>query len=202
MELCSLKTCSKCGKEKSLNEFYFRKDVNDYRTDCKSCRGNHDKLYYFKNREQKIKEAKIYRDSHKEKTLKYKRVYYLNNKKEIIIKHNEYQKQRRLNNINFRIVSVLRTQLGQALKNNLKAGHTLDLLGCSIEFLKKHLESQFKDGMNWDNRGNNGWHIDHIRPCCTFNLSDPKQQEQCFHYTNLQPLWKLDNLKKSKKYAF
>ena len=65
--------------------------------------------------------------------------------------------------------------------------------------LKLHLENQFVDGMNWNNYGKNGWHIDHIKPCASFDLTDPKQQKICFHYTNLQPLWAIDNLIKHSK---
>ena len=74
------------------------------------------------------------------------------------------------------------------------------LLGCSIEVARFHLECQFTKGMSWDNYGYNGWHIDHIRPCASFDLTDSEQQKQCFHYTNLQPLWAEDNLKKGDKY--
>ena len=74
------------------------------------------------------------------------------------------------------------------------------MLGCSIKDLIIHIEKQFKEGMTWDNHSYNGWHIDHIIPCASFDLSDPEQQKKCFHYTNLQPLWKQDNLSKSDKY--
>ena len=67
-------------------------------------------------------------------------------------------------------------------------------MGCSIEFLKEYLEKQFKSGMNWDNYGE--WHVDHIIPCVSFDLSDPEQQKKCFYYTNLQPLWAIENLEK------
>ena len=70
------------------------------------------------------------------------------------------------------------------------------LLGCSAEQLRTHLEEKFTDGMSWDNYGYRGWHIDHIRPCASFDLTDPQQQLECFHYTNLQPLWAEDNFKK------
>ena len=74
---------------------------------------------------------------------------------------------------------------------------TLELLGCSIEEFKSHLESQFKDGMSWDNRGYYGWHIDHIIPCASFDLSNPAHQRACFNWRNLQPMWRLENQTKS-----
>ena len=63
-----------------------------------------------------------------------------------------------------------------------------------------HLEALFQPGMTWDNHAIDGWHIDHIRPCTSFDLTDPEQQRQCFHYTNLQPLWAFDNISKSDKW--
>ena len=74
------------------------------------------------------------------------------------------------------------------------------MIGCTIERLRNHLEAQFTDGMSWENYGKNGWHVDHIRPCASFDLTDPEQQRQCFHYTNLQPLWATDNMRKSAKW--
>ncbi len=68
------------------------------------------------------------------------------------------------------------------------------LVGCSTEELKIYLEKQFTDGMSWNNYGE--WHIDHIRPCASFDLSDLSQQIECFHYTNLRPLWAEDNKSK------
>ena len=72
-------------------------------------------------------------------------------------------------------------------------------MGCSIEELKIHLEKQFRDGMSWNNYGMYGWHIDHIKPCSAFDLTDLEQQKICFHYSNLQPLWAKENLSKGKK---
>ena len=77
---------------------------------------------------------------------------------------------------------------------------TMELLGCSIETCCQHLESKFQPGMTWENYGQHGWHIDHIRPCASFDLTDPEQQRECFHYTNLQPLWAEDNIRKSDKW--
>ena len=73
------------------------------------------------------------------------------------------------------------------------------LLGCEIDYLMYHLQERFKPGMSWDNYGD--WHIDHIKPCAKFNLSDPRQQLKCFNYKNLQPLWAEDNLSKGAKYT-
>jgi hypothetical protein len=64
--------------------------------------------------------------------------------------------------------------------------------------LRAHLEHQFKDGMTWDNHGE--WHIDHIKPCVQFDLTDPEQQKECFHYTNMQPLWAFENQSKGASY--
>ena len=77
-----------------------------------------------------------------------------------------------------------------------KPTKTTDLIGCSISFLMKHLEDLFVDGMTWENYGLYGWHVDHIVPISSFDLTCEKQQKECFHYTNMQPLWAFDNLSK------
>lgn len=91
----------------------------------------------------------------------------------------------------------LKSRLVKALKENWKSGSTLELLGCSIKEFKIHLETQFTRGMNWDNYGL--WHIDHRIPCASFDFSYSEQQEICFHYTNLQPLWAEENFRKGSK---
>jgi hypothetical protein len=98
-----------------------------------------------------------------------------------------------------RIVQNMRGRLWCVLRGASKASKTKDIVGCSIENLWIHLESRFSDGMTRKNYGL--WHVDHIRPCSSFDLSDPEQQKQCFHFSNLQPLWAKDNLKKWKKYS-
>ena len=95
-------------------------------------------------------------------------------------------------------MSNLRSRAYSAIKGKSKSKHTIELLGCSVEELKIHLEKQFVKDMNWQNYGQ--WHIDHIKPCSSFDLTDPEQQKLCFHYSNLQPLWAKDNIKKSNKY--
>jgi len=63
------------------------------------------------------------------------------------------------------------------------------LLGCSPDFFKSYIEEKFTTGMTWENHGVYGWHLDHIKPCNSFDLSNPEQQKECFHYTNIRPLW-------------
>jgi hypothetical protein len=112
----------------------------------------------------------------------------------------EYQKawaaEKRATDLDHRLKGCLRHRVQQAIKHGYKSASTLQLLGCSIEQVRAHLEAQFLPGMSWDNWTSDGWHIDHIRPCATFDLSDPEQQRACFHYSNLQPLWASDNCAK------
>lgn len=113
--------------------------------------------------------------------------------------HAQYNKNRMASDPNFKLKLRLRTRLNNALKNNQKSGSAVKDLGCSIEELKSYLESKFLPGMTWENWSKHGWHIDHIVPLASFDLSDPDQFLKACHYTNLQPLWWKDNLKKSGK---
>jgi len=138
-----------------------------------------------------------FKQMEKEYNKKYKK---LNHKKLKKYHLYYYNHQRKINNY-FKLCINLRNRLNRALKLNSKKGHTLELLGCSIKFLKQYLEKQFTKGMNWNNygRGKNKWNIDHIKPCNSFDLSKPEEQKKCFHYTNLQPLWAEENIKKGNK---
>jgi hypothetical protein len=101
--------------------------------------------------------------------------------------------------IKFRILKNLRKRILLVLHGKTKAESSMNLLGCTAEHLKKHLEAKFKDDMSWENYGIKGWHIDHIKPCASFNFNIIEEQKECFHYTNLQPLWWDENLAKSDK---
>jgi hypothetical protein len=95
----------------------------------------------------------------------------------------------------------LRTRLASALRSkNIKKQYKIQtLLGCTVKELKQYLESKFQKEMSWENYGLKGWHIDHIIPCTSFDLTKKEEQRKCFHYTNLQPLWCNENLRKSGK---
>lgn len=109
----------------------------------------------------------------------------------------KWTQEKRATDIQYRLGNRLRSRLWHALaaQNVRKATKTEELVGCSIGFLRGWLESKFVDGMTWENIGE--WHIDHVLPCASFDLSDLEQQHKCFHYTNLAPLWAADNLSKS-----
>ena len=114
-----------------------------------------------------------------------------------------YRRERRKNDPNYHIADTLRCRVRQALfrAGAQKSDVTVELIGCTFEFLRSYLEAKFQPGMNWENYGygNDKWHIDHIRPVSSFSLVDPEQQRACFHYSNLQPLWQLDNFRKGAK---
>jgi len=168
-----------------------------------------DKRYYYRHQEQEKEEAREKRRlaylKNPQKILLLKRTWNKNNpekKKEYdrkarikwFAKNPTYHRDKYKNNIQHRLKVTLRNRLYTLVKKIHKTKRTMDLLGCSTEELKYYLESKFTSGMSWENMGR--WHIDHIRPCCSFDLTDPEQQKKCFHFSNLQPLWAKDNLKK------
>ena len=101
--------------------------------------------------------------------------------------------------IDFRLTKSLRDRLYRAITREIKYDSAIDLVGCSIEELKDYLSKQFSDNMNWNNYGQ--WHIDHIRPCNSFDLRNKEQQKICFYYFNLQPLWGTENHAKKDSYS-
>jgi len=98
-----------------------------------------------------------------------------------------------------KLAATIRSRIKDVLKNGYYTPRTEKLLGCSYKELKDYLESQFKEGMTWDNYGFYGWHVDHIKPLSSFDLTKPEEQNKAFHYTNLQPLWAKENLEKHAK---
>jgi len=103
-------------------------------------------------------------------------------------------------NLAFKLSQLFRIRFLDALKNkNNKVKSVIELLGCSVEESKLYLEKQFKPGMTWENHGL-VWEIDHIKPCSKFDLIQLEEQMKCFHYTNLQPLFKSENRIKKDNY--
>jgi hypothetical protein len=112
--------------------------------------------------------------------------------------YRKYVSKKRKEDAGFNLQMIVRTRIYGALSRASlgKTSRTLKLVGCNAIELRKWLESKFLPGMTWKNHGRHGWHIDHIIPLAKFDLSDPAQQAAAFHYTNLQPLWAKDNLRK------
>lgn len=166
------------------------------------------KDYYQKNKTRFQEKGKIYRKEKANEIIEYR----LKNRDKIAevrrmwakknIKHVlNYRKNKRETDIQYRIKEYLRNRINSAIlyQKTTKHSSSLELLGCSIQNAKEHIEKQFKEGMSWENYGHKTWHIDHIIPCASFDLTDPEQQKKCFHYTNLQPLWAHENLSKGSK---
>jgi hypothetical protein len=108
-------------------------------------------------------------------------------------------KRRRLEEPSYRIACNLRKRLWDVLKGNIKCGSAIEDLGCTPDELKAYLESLFEPGMSWDNYGSKEgqWSIDHVYPLSKVDLTDRDQFLKVNHYTNLKPMWHIDNLKKS-----
>lgn len=198
------KKCPKCNEEKLKSEFYTnRASYDGLGSYCKKCQNEAFKQRYRKNPKKYIEAQKLrMEDSTRAKAYKqwkdsYNKVYNKEWKAANRGKIREYERLQRTNNLNYKLAQNLRTRLRSALKGNYKKGSAIANLGCSVDELKQKLELKFQPGMTWKNYGE--WHIDHIKPLASFDLTDEEQFKQACHYSNLQPLWGIDNLSKSDK---
>lgn len=147
-----------------------------------------------------IERRKEWGQKNKKYLREYLREYDKNRTKEQKLKHYQARKKRFEKNPSEKISYLIRRRILLALKEISKSAPSLKLIGApSWEFVWKHLESTFKPGMTRENHGK--WHIDHIIPCASFDLSKPEEQAKCFHYTNLQALWAHENLSKGAKFG-
>lgn len=204
------KTCISCQSNfPATNEFFWKK-LGKLVTKCKECSKQEGNASYYKHREKRLQAKSEYSEKNKEviqsrnqyqytknkeKRLLYQHEYHQNNKEKIKNYRREYMRNKCKTDIQTKMKINLSNRMRKFF--NKKGNRTIDFIGCSIDQLKIHLESKFKEGMNWENYGLYGWHVDHIRPCTSFDLSKKEEQEKCFHYTNLQPLWAEENIKKS-----
>lgn len=152
-----------------------------------------------KRRRDALKEtSRAFYRANKEAKLAYQKAYRAANPEKVRKNARRYRKKLLREDINFRLRHQLACRVKDALKKGYKkAAKTESLLGADIPFVRAWLEAKFLPGMSWENYGT--WHIDHIRPCASFDLTAPEQQKLCFHYSNLQPLWALDNLRKGSR---
>lgn len=154
---------------------------------------------YLNNCEELKRRRKEYYNKNKEQCIKSVTEYIKNNKDKILAQRKKLHQKKSQSDIQYLLKRRLRGRLRAALKDKkLKVYKSMDLVGCTIDFLVSHIESLFTDGMNWSNMRE--WHIDHKKPCVRFDLTKPEEQKVCFHWSNLQPLWGADNIKKGTKY--
>ena len=207
-----MKSCSKCKENKEFSSFHkSSRNKCGYRSQCISCeneykeankekRREYDKNriydkersinYYLLNKERIISKSKEYYVNNKESKLEYQKEYNKNNKEN----RNLYLNERRKNDPLFKLITNVRNLIYNSFYYNgySKNSKTEELLGCSFEELKQHLESKFEPWMNWNNRGlyngelNYGWDIDHVIPLSSVN--EEIDIIKLNHYTNLQPL--------------
>lgn len=191
-----MKVCSKCKIDKILKDFHKQSRRKDgLHPWCKECISIVGKL----RQDIKNEQTRKWRLNNPEKNKECDKKSRQKRKVKIREEQRAWQKKTRLENLSFRLAQNIRSRLRLALKHNQKKGKTLEYLGCSIEFLKTHLESNFKKDMSWNNYGE--WHIDHIIPLSKFDLSNEAELRKASHYTNLQPLWAKDNIIKGAKYV-
>ena len=195
------KKCKICNVFKCTDEFYtFKRSTKNglstyMKPYCKACESKKTAKW---NKDNRAKRMKTVRKSYRRRKLGIKRkpreTYEELRERERKYSR-KYERERRRSDPNYRLLKNLRSRVRQALKGKHKSAATKALLGICVDECRKYIEALFTEGMSWDS----DIHIDHIVPCASFDLSDPEQQRRCFHYTNLQPLWGPDNLKKSAK---
>ena len=178
-----MKKCAKCNIEFSLEKF--PKD----RSYCFPCNRIKMNEHAFKRKDKR----RQYNLDNKDAVSEYNKKYYNKN-----IDMFQYNYKKYLDtNPQFKIIHNTRVRINKALKHNYKKSSSKELLGCDLDFYKQYLENQFKKDMSWENYGVL-WDIDHIKPCASFDLSLEEEQKKCFHYSNTQPLYKIDNQRKNK----
>jgi hypothetical protein len=152
-----------------------------------------------RNPERSTEAIRAYAKKNAARIAVYQRAYRQKNKTALYQRAREYAAARYKSDPWFRVRENLRNRINEAITEQgwTKRSRTGDLIGCSWEHLKAHIESQFQSGMTWENYGE--WHVDHRTPCKAFRLCELEEQRLCMNWQNLQPLWAADNLQKGAK---
>lgn len=187
------KQCTKCTKIKELGDFIKQKTgFMGYKSQCKECDKIYDKNFQnktnFRSNRDKTNISKTYRKNYIKKNKDWWRKY-----------EREYRKNRRQFDMFFKIKSNLSSRLSDLINKSTISLNTLGLIGCDKTFFLQYIEERFSEGMNWDNYGIKGWHIDHKIPLSSFDLTNEEEVKRACNYKNLQPMWWYDNLEKGNK---
>lgn len=196
------KICSRCEDKtpKPFSEFFYAKNSRgEYvpRSECKVCSREMSNRYKAKNRDHIADYNKTYKAEHREEISQYNHEYNKNNREAIQKRQTKQHRERKQRDPNYKV----RNQLGGVLYRAIKEEHDdkcMRLVGCSYRDLEYWLESQFEPGMSMKNYGK-VWSIDHVNPCCNFDLTDEDNVSVCFHWSNLRPVFRRDNLRKTGK---
>jgi hypothetical protein len=212
-----MKKCTKCNQKKEYLNFYKKSSSKDgYNNVCIPCRIEYNnskkentQLYYQENKEKYQQNSKKYYQNNLEKIKQKSTEYQKNNPEKTKQSYNKWRinnteyfkiwrKNKWENDTNYKLRIILGNRLNEVLKKNktYKNSNIIQLLNCSLDELKQYLENQFTPEMNWDNHGMI-WEIDHIEPCSKFDMNIIKDQQNCFNYKNLQPLFKTTEIAKS-----
>jgi hypothetical protein len=192
-----IKICFRCKAKKLKNDFHSDNSTKDkLKSSCKDCISKYNKKYNIINAKERRIHAKKWKAENADYAKKYTSAYQKLNKNHLYKKSTEYHNNRYNNDPIFKLRRLLRDRIYKTITNKKVTFKTREILGCSFEQLKYHIESQFKSEMNWSNHGII-WEVDHIKPISSFNLMDVEEQKQCFNYMNMQPLFKTTEIAES-----
>lgn len=193
------KVCTMCGIEKpeSSEFFQFRYERGHFFAHCLECKQRKAREYIARPEINKRRKRQAIEQIEERK--KYLHEYYLENKEVIKNRAVENRRKKRKQDPTLRLRDSVSSGIRMSLKNNKNGMSWEELVGYTQDDLRKHLESQFADGMTWDNYGAKGWTIDHIIPVSLFNITGPKSKgfKKCWELQNLRPMWYSDNFSKN-----
>src|SRR5882724_7386021 len=179
------KICTRCKEKLNTDDFALRKASKDgLQRECKDGRKIMAVDYYFKNKTSMDENRRVWQKENLEKARKRDR---------------EYRKKKYHRIISHKLKINLRNRINKLLRYGFKNKGTQQYLGCSIYEFENYFQSKFSSKMNWDKFQKGLIHIDHIKPCASFDLTLPDEQLKCFHYTNLQPLWATTKIAKQNR---
>ena len=194
------KVCSKCGGDpQPLEDFNWYTASNGEkkrRPECKSCSREMCRQYKARNRGKIADYNKTYKAEHREEISVYNHEYNKANREAIQKRQNKQHHERKKADPNYRITCYFRSKLNSIIKG--KSRDCASLVECSYQSFKEWLTLQFEPDMSFDNYGI-VWSIDHVNPCSNFDLTDDDNVYVCFHWSNLKPVYIMDNYKKNGK---
>lgn len=184
-------------KKKKMKRIARLKRISNYSIEEKQQKLSKQRMNLKKFRESKRSKERNDFLNHVNSLSEMERLLFFKNKRYLY--NRQYEQKRIKDDLSFKLSKRIRSRVSKVVSKNIRLGSAIKDLGCSLEELKAYLESKFLPGMSWSNYGHKGWHIDHIKPLCSFDLTNPEQFKKACHYTNLQPLWWYENLSKISK---